>query len=357
MAAIRSTSPKSLERVPDNLKEVQPTLFFGVPRIWEKFYAGITGRLSGVSPLKKFLFGWASRVGRRASELRNRGESPTGLLALEYALAKRLIYSQLKPAIGLGAARLCVSGAAPIPRQVLDFFAGLDIVVHEVYGQSEDTGPTSFNLPGRTRLGTVGLPVPGVEVKIADDGEILVRGPNVFLGYYKDPAATANALQDGWLHSGDLGALDPEGYLRITGRKKEIIITAGGKNIAPVNIEEAIKKLPIIEEAVVIGDARPYLTALITLNAEAAQKLVAGSGGAAGDALHQSPEARAAIESWLGEVNKELARVETVKKFRVLPRSFTIEGGELTPSLKLKRRVIAEKYRVEIEGMYSGGAA
>ena len=348
---------ESLERVPDNLKEVQPTIFFGVPRIWEKFHSGITARLSGVSPLKQYVFNWASRVGRRACELRNRSESPTGLLALEHALAKRLVYSQLKPAIGLGAARLCVSGAAPIPRQVLDFFAGLDIVVHEVYGQSEDTGPTSFNLPGHTRLGTVGLPVPGVEVKIANDGEILVRGPNVFLGYYKDPAATANALRDGWLHSGDLGALDQEGYLRITGRKKEIIITAGGKNIAPVNIEEAIKKLPIVEEAVVIGDARPYLTALITLNAEAAQKLIAGQGGAAGDPLHQSPEARAAIESWLGEVNKELARVETVKKFCVLPRSFTIEGGELTPSLKLKRRVIAEKYRVEIEGMYSGGAA
>ena len=345
---------ESLEKVPDNLKEVQPTIFFGVPRIWEKFYAGITGKLSGASPTKKKLFAWASGVGRRATDAKNHGKAPSGLLAVEYALAKKLIYSKLKPAVGLGAARVCVSGAAPIPRHVIDFFAGLDIIVHEVYGQSEDTGPTSFNLPGRTRFGSVGQAVAGVEVKIADDGEILVRGPNVFLGYYKEPRATAETLEEGWLHSGDLGTLDAEGFLRITGRKKEIIITAGGKNIAPVNIEAAIKQLGIVEEAVVIGDARPYLTALVTLNAEAATKLVLSRGGLPGAAVHESPIVRDEIEKWIAEVNKDLARVETVKKFRVLGRSFTVDGGELTPSLKIKRRVVDKNYAAEIEAMYAG---
>jgi long-chain acyl-CoA synthetase len=339
--------------VPDNLKEVQPTIFFGVPRIWEKFHAGIAGKLASAKGAKKALVRFARSAGSRASALRHRGIEPSGLLALEYAAAKKLVFDKLKPAIGLGRARFCVSGAAPIAREVLEFFASLDITVLEVYGQSEDCGPTSFNRPGRTRLGSVGPAVEGVEVKIADDGEILVRGPNVFLGYYKEPEATAETLRDGWLYSGDLGAFDAEGFLTITGRKKEILITAGGKNIAPKNIEAALKNHPLVAEAVVIGDRRKYLTALVTLDPDAAVAF-AKEHGLPQERLHENAAIRSAIQRAVDEVNEELARVETVKRFTVLDRPFSIESGELTPTLKLKRKVIAEHFAREIEAMYEG---
>jgi len=274
------------------------------------------------------------------------------LLAAEYALAKRLVFDKLKPAIGLGRARFCVSGAAPIAKEVLEFFAGLDILVLEVYGQSEDTGPTTFNLPGRAKFGTVGAKLEGIEVKIADDGEILVRGPNVFLGYYKEPAATAETLIDGWLHSGDLGAFDADGFLSITGRKKEIIITAGGKNIAPKNIEAALKNHPIVGEAVVIGDRRKFLTCLVTLDPDAAKSFAAERGLRVED-LPKSEAVQREIQAAIDEVNKELARVETVKKFVVLERPFSIDTGELTPTLKVKRKVVNERFAEEIEAMYA----
>ncbi|MBL8742725.1 MAG: long-chain fatty acid--CoA ligase [Myxococcales bacterium] len=342
---------ESLEKVPDNLKEVQPTVFFGVPRIWEKFHAGIQGKLDLAKGVKKSLVGWARRVGTSVSNLRMKGEEPRGVLALEYALAKKLVFDKLKPAIGLGRARFCVSGAAPIAREVLEFFASLDIVVLEVYGQSEDCGPTSCNLNGRTRLGSVGPAVEGVEVKIAADGEILVRGPNVFLGYYKEPEATAETLIDGWLHSGDLGAFDSDGFLSITGRKKEIIITAGGKNIAPKNIEASLKNHRLVSEAVVIGDRRKYLTVLVTLDPEATAAF-AKEQGASTEGAHNLPAVREAIQSAIDEVNRDLARVETVKKFTILDRPFTIEAGELTPTLKVKRKVVNEHFSREIESMY-----
>ena len=280
-----------------------------------------------------------------------KGEEPRGVLAMEYALAKKLVFSKLKPAIGLGRARFCVSGAAPIAREVLEFFASLDIVVLEVYGQSEDCGPTSCNLNGRTKLGTVGPTVEGVEVKIAADGEILVRGPNVFLGYYKEPEATAETLVDGWLHSGDLGAFDSDGYLSITGRKKEIIITAGGKNIAPKNIEASLKNHRLVSEAVVIGDRRKYLTVLLTLDPEATEAFTKER-GASKEEAHKLPAVRDEIQAAIDEVNRELARVETVKKFTILERPFSIEEGELTPTLKVKRKVVNEHFSREIESMY-----
>ena len=340
---------ESLLKLPDNLKEVRPTFFFGVPRIWEKFHAGISAKLASAPPSKKMIFEWATGVGRRANERKNRGETPGGLLAVQYRIANKLVFSKLRQALGLDRTRVCVSGAAPIAPHVLEFFAGLDLTVHEVYGQSEDAGPTTFNYMGRVKYGTVGQPLDGLEVKIASDGEILVRGPSVFLGYYKDPAATAETLIDGWLHSGDLGEQDKDGFVRITGRKKEIIITAGGKNIAPRNIEEAIKKESLVEEVVVIGDRRRYLTALVTVNMEAMAKFAPGLSQAQ---AAQDPRVEAAIAKQIELVNKDLASVETVKKFRILPRSFTIESGELTPSLKIKRKKVAEQFAAEIESMY-----
>ncbi|HTJ82339.1 MAG TPA: long-chain fatty acid--CoA ligase [Polyangiaceae bacterium] len=343
---------ESLEKVPEHLKEIQPTVFFGVPRIWEKFHAGIQSKLAGAKGAKKRIFTWASQVGTQVSALRCKGEEPRGLLALEYQLAKRLVFDKLKPALGLGRARFCVSGAAPIAKEILEFFASLDIIIMEVYGQSEDTGPTSFNRPGRVKFGTVGPAIDDIEVKIAEDGEILVRGPHVFLGYLKEPEATAETLKDGWLCSGDLGAFDSDGFLSITGRKKEILITAGGKNIAPKNIESALKNHPLVGEAVVIGDRRKYLTCLIALDPEGAAAY-AKEKGVPVETLHQNAGVRAELQKAIDEVNLELARVETVKKFHVLPKPFGIDTGELTPTLKVKRKVVNQKYSAEIEAMYT----
>jgi len=343
---------ESIEKVPDNLKEVQPTLFLGVPRIWEKFQSVLQYRLSTAPKLRRAIADAAMRVGRDYHAIKNENERPPAWLEQAHRVADKVVYSKIKTALGLGRARMCVTGAAPISKEVLEFFAGIDLVVHEVYGQSEDTGPTSFNGEGYTRFGTVGKPFPGVEVKIAEDGEILVKGANVFLGYYKEPEATAETLKDGWLHSGDLGEFDPDGYLKITGRKKEIIITAGGKNIAPKNIEGALKNHPLISEAVVIGDRRKYLTALVTLDPDAAARFMSEH-NLSGEP-HASSALRSEIQAAVDEVNRDLARVETVKKFHVLPRPFSVETGELTPSLKVKRNVVAKLYAADIDAMYGG---
>ena len=342
---------ESLEKVPENLKEVEPTLFFGVPRIWEKFQTGIAGKMALATGAKKVIAERALAVGRAMADAENRGEKPGALLRAQHRLFDKLVYSKVKAAIGFGKIRICVSGAAPISREVLEFFAGLGLVVHEVYGQSEDTGPTSFNRVGKTKLGTVGPIIPGCEVKIADDGEILVKGPNVFLGYYKEPEATAEALKDGWLCSGDLGAIDAEGFLSITGRKKEIIITSGGKNITPANIEGALKNHPLVSEAVVIGDRRKFLSAVLTLDPDAAKKFCADRG--IQDAPHVAAAVREEVQKAVDQVNATLARVETIKKFTILPRAFTVETGELTPSLKVKRRIVAKNFSDEIEAMYA----
>ena len=344
---------ESIDRVPDNLKECRPTVFFGVPRIWEKFHAAITQKLAEVTGTKRRLLDWTRKVATEVNARRDRGEPISRFLGAQYALADRLVLHKLKAAVGLDRARVLVSGGAPIAVDVLAFFASIDLPITEIYGQSEGSGPTSRNLIGRTRVGSVGPPLPGMEVKIAEDGEILVRGPNVFAGYYKDPEATAETLKDGWLCSGDLGAFDQDGFLTITGRKKEIIITAGGKNITPKNIEASIKQSPIVGEAVVIGDRRKYLSALVTLDEAAARELAPGVTGA--DQLAAAPQIRAAVQHRIDEVNQALARVEQIKKFTILPRTFGIATGELTPTLKLKRKVIATMYEREIEAMYKDG--
>jgi long-chain acyl-CoA synthetase len=323
-----------------------------VPRIWEKFHAGITAKLKEATGVKKALVGWAMKVSTKANLLKCEGKEPTGLLALQYKLADKLIYSKLKPAVGLGRAKTCVSGAAPVSKEVLELFLGLDLIVHEVYGQSEDCGPTTFNQPGQTKIGTVGPPVPGVDVRIADDGEIMVKGPNVFKGYYKNPEATAETLtEDGWMHSGDLGSFDGP-FLTITGRKKEIIITAGGKNIAPKNIEAALKNHDLINEAVVIGDRRKYLSALVTLDPEATAAW-AEKQGISDENLHNNQKVIAEIQAHVDEINKEFAKVETIKRFKILERNLTVEDGELTPTLKVKRRKVYEHFADDIESLYA----
>ncbi len=346
---------ESIEKVPDNLKEVQPTVFFAVPRIWEKFHAGVTGKMKQAKGAKKAIAEWALDVGRRYHGAKNAGRPPGTLLELQHRLADRLVYSKVKPALGLGSARICVSGAAPVAKEILEFFAGLDVVIYEVYGQSEDTGPTSFNLPGKTKFGTVGPPLPGVDVQIAEDGEIKVKGPNVFLGYYKDEAATQEALVDGWLCSGDLGTIDKEGFLHITGRKKDIIITAGGKNIAPKNIEASLKNRPLIAEAVVIGDRRKFLSALLWLDGEAAQRW-AEENRESTERLHENPRLRAHLQKEVDAVNAEFARVEHIRKWVIPEQVLGIDTGELTPTLKVKRKKVHERFSKEIEAMYADGS-
>ncbi len=345
---------ESIDKVADNVKEVQPTVFFGVPRIWEKFHTGINAKLGLATGVKKMLVDWAMGVGEQVNHGRMTGKGePTGFLGWKYGMADKLIFSKLKPAVGMGNARVCVSGAAPISREIIEFFAKLDILVLEVYGQSEDTGPTTFNRPDKFCFGTVGPEIPGCEVKIAADGEILVKGKNVFLGYFKDEAATNETLIDGWLHSGDLGKMDDDGFLHITGRKKEILITAGGKNIAPKNIEASLKNHPLINEAVVIGDRRKYLSCLMTLDPEASVAW-AKDNGLNGDPLHTEAKVIAEVQNAVDSTNSEFARVEHIRKFTILHRNLSIEDGELTPTLKVKRTKVYEHFSDEIESMYEG---
>ncbi|MCP3957701.1 MAG: long-chain fatty acid--CoA ligase [bacterium] len=342
---------ESIDKLADNLREVKPTIFFGVPRVWERIHATVTGKLQTAPALRRRLATWSLDVGRRATMRRLEGGVPGGLLALQARLADKLVLSRVRDLLGLSRARLCASGAAPIRRDVLDFFASLGLVIYEVYGLSETSGPGTWNNPRRAKLGTVGPALPEVELEIAEDGEVLFKGPNVFLGYFRDPESTAEALEDGWFHTGDVGELDADGFLSITGRKKELIITSGGKNIAPTGIEAELKRIDLVGEAVVIGDARRFVSALITLEEEAAARFAAEHGGDTA-ALHESDQVRRALQEGVDGVNANLARVESVREFRVLPRSFSVDEGELTPTLKLRRREIEENWAELIEEMY-----
>ncbi len=345
---------ESIEKLAENLREVQPTIIFGVPRIWERFYNAVTENLSKTSGIKAKIADWAMGVGRQVSALRNKGEEPSGLLATQYNIANRLFFSAVKPRLGLRDVTFAAVSAAPINPEILEFFSGLDVIIYEIYGQSEDCGPTTFSRRGGTKFGSVGQAFPNTQVKLAEDGEILVNGRNVFMGYYKNPAATADTLIDGWLHSGDLGRFDEDGFLYIVGRKKEIIITSGGKNIAPKNIEAALKNLDLVAEAVVIGERRKFLSALVSLEEEPAQRF-AQEHNLEGQELHTHPLVIAEIQRGIDEeVNPQFARVENIRKFTILPRNLTIEDGELTPTLKIKRRVVNENFEGEIEAMYAG---
>jgi long-chain acyl-CoA synthetase len=345
---------ESLEKLLDNLQEVRPTIFFGVPRVWERFYNGIVERMAETTGPRAKIAEWAMGIGRKVSDLRNRGKEPSGALAMQYNLANRLVYSTIKEALGLDAVTAAYVGAAPINPEILIFFSGLDLIIHEIYGQSEGSGPTTVNRRGATKFGSGGLPFPKSEVMLAEDGEVLLKGRNVFLGYYKDSEATAETLIDGWLHSGDLGEFDEDGFLFIVGRKKEVIITSGGKNIAPKNIESALKNLPLVSEAVIIGDRKKFLSALVTLNPDMAAQFAAEH-GIEGQVLHENPLVIAEIQYGIDlAVNPHFARVENVRKFAILPRELTVEHGELTPTLKIKRRVVYEHFSDEIESMYAG---
>ena len=273
-----------------------------------------------------------------------------------YALADRLVFSKVRVRLGLDAARMLCVSSAPIAKETLDFFGSLGLPIMEAYGMSECTGPTTMSVPERYQLGRAGYAIPGTELRIAEDGEVLMRGPHVFLGYYKNDAATRETLDaDGWLHSGDVGEIDREGYLRITDRKKELIITAGGKNIAPQHLEGQLKQIAAVSQAVAIGDRRPYVVALVTLDPArlAAEAAKAGSPARTPEEAARCPVFKAYLEKQVEAVNHGLARYETIKKIAILPRELSVDAGELTPTLKLKRQVIHERHKDAIEALYA----
>jgi long-chain acyl-CoA synthetase len=321
--------------VVDALPAVQPTIFPSVPRVYEKIHTGVSGRFTEARGLQRRLIRWALRVGREVSRLRQEGTAVPPLLAARHRLADRLVYSKVKNRLG-GRIRICVSGGAPLAKEIIEFFHSLDVLVLEGYGLTECTTAATVNRPTEFRFGTVGRALPGVDLRIAEDGEVLIRTETIFQGYYKDVEATKEVLPgDGWLRSGDVGEIDADGFLRITDRKKDILVTAGGKNVAPQNLENALKAHAIVSQALVVGDRRPYVAALITLSEDAPQ---AGA----------HDQVRRAVD----EVNEELSRYEQIRRFVVLPRDFTAEEDEVTPTLKLKRRVCQEHFATEIESLY-----
>ncbi len=343
---------RSMEELGDHLKEVRPTFFFGVPRVWEKMQAAIEQKLSAATGVKATMARWAMDVGQRWHAQDIEGRAPGAWLSLQRRLADRLVYRKVKQALGFDQARLLISGAAPIAPDKLRFFTGLDLVVRELYGQSETCGPSTISTPGHTRLGAVGQAMPGTELRIAADGEILIRGPHVFQGYAGRAEATADALQDQWLHTGDLGHVDAQGFVFITGRKKDLIITSGGKNVSPGNIEAALMDMPLVEHAVVCGDGRHYLTALLTLDAQALAGF-AQARGLVAVALHEHPQVLQALQAAVDEVNTHQARVAHIRKFAVLPQALTVEGGELTPTMKVKRQVVIQRQGAVVDGLYA----
>jgi long-chain acyl-CoA synthetase len=339
-------------RIIPNLAEVKPTYFPSVPRIFEKIYTAATANAEKAGGLKAAVFHWAIRVGARVRELEREGREPGFLLRRQYEIADRQVLSKIRELFG-GNLKLAVTGAAPINPEILRFFAAAGVLVVEGWGMTETSTAATISTPEEFKFGTVGKPFPGCEVRVADDGEILVRGSNVFQCYYKNPEASGETLVDGWLHTGDLGEIDEDGFVKITGRKKDIIITAGGKNITPANIEADIKQHPLVSQCILIGDRRPYLVALITLDPEEAAKFAKEHGlPEDAEALAESEEVRREIDDHLDRVNRRFARVEQVKKIEILPRDLSQEGGELTPTMKVKRAVVAEKYAPQIEALY-----
>jgi len=322
--------------VAEALPAVRPTVFPSVPRVFEKVHTAVTTTFGEATWIKRRLIDWALRVGREVSGLRQADRPVPRALAVRHRLADRLVYSKVKKRLG-GRLRIGVSGGAPLAKEIIEFFHALDVLILEGYGLTECTTGATVNRPSRYRFGTVGPPFPGVELRIAEDGEVLIKTDTVFGGYFKDEEATREVLPgDGWLRSGDVGHIDEDGFLTITDRKKDILVTAGGKNVAPQNLENALKTHPIVSQALVVGDRRPYIAALITL-----------TDGVAPD------EAQAKLEQIVEDVNRDLSRFEQIKRFAILPRDFSLELGELTPTLKLKRRVCQEHFAAEIEALYS----
>jgi len=342
-----------MKQIKDALVDVRPTLFLGVPRVWEKFQAVLEAKLGASTGFKGWLTDWARRTELAAYKAREATGAPQN--SLSRRIANKLVISKVQDALGLDKVCAAATGAAPISMATLEFFASLGIPLYEGYGMSETAGVATCPPRNGQRFGTVGTAMPGVAVHIADDGEILLKGPMMTRGYLHDPDKTAELIDaEGWLHTGDLGQLDADGYLRITGRKKDILITAGGKNVAPAEMEGLLKGIAGVGQAIVIGDARPYLTALLNLDEEAVAGLAERFGAEASAAALSACEP---FRDWLmaqveAECNAHVARYQTIKRVQVVPVPFSVEGGELTPTMKIKRAEVSRKHAVLIEKLY-----
>jgi long-chain acyl-CoA synthetase len=354
LGKITTSFARGIDTLLEDMQSAKPTFVVSVPRIYEKIYTKVQVGLESTSPVKKALFNWSIGVGRKVSKLKQERQPVPFLLQLQYNLAFKLVLSKVHELFG-GRIRFFVSGGAPLSKDIAEFFHAADVLILEGYGLTETTAPANVNTPDKYKFGTVGPALPGTEEKIAEDGEILVRGPGVMVGYYKNPEETKEALDpDGWFHSGDIGEFDEEGFLRITDRKKDIIVTAGGKNIAPQYIENLMKTSPYISQCFVYGDKRKYLTALITLDYEQVKEYADAHGIRYEklEDLAKDPQIEILIKKEMEERNRQLASYETIKKFIILPVDFAIETGELTPSLKMKRKVILNKYKDLLDSLY-----
>jgi long-chain acyl-CoA synthetase len=338
-------------RVGEVAPVVRPTVLPSVPRVYEKVHTAVLANFDEATGVKRRLIHWALGVGRRVSKLRQEGRPVPRGLAAQHRLADRLVFSKVKQKLG-GRLRFGISGGAPLSKEIAEFFHVLDIPILEGYGTTECTTASNVNMLERFRFGTVGPALPGLELRLADDGELLVRGSTVFAGYYKDPEATRAVLgEDGWLHTGDVASIDEDGFVTITDRKKDILVTAGGKNVAPQNIENDLKASKYVSQAVVLGDRKPYVTALITLDEAEVAKWVGRE--ASPEELARDDGVRDLIQGVIDDVNRDRSRFEQVKRFAILPRDFSAEAEEITPTLKLRRRVVQEHFADEIDGLYA----
>ncbi len=344
---------ESMETIAKDMATVRPTVMTGVPRVYEKFQSRILERGRALPQPRRTLFHWGVKVAAARARALQKGRV-NAVLALESRLAERLVFSKIRESVG-GRLRCLVSGSAPLPLAVAEFFAGIGLPITEGYGLTETSPVVTANPMNAPRLGTVGKPIPGVDVRIAEDGEVLVRGPNVMLGYYNKPAETAAVLREGWFHTGDVGTIDRDGYLSITDRKKDLLVTSGGKKIAPQPIEAVLRKSPLIAEAVVLGDRRRFASALIVPDFAALERRLRDLGRPADgrDELVKRADVIALYEEVVAALNQELSQFERIKKIRLLPREFTIESGELTPTMKVKRKVVEQNWRGEIDALYA----
>jgi long-chain acyl-CoA synthetase len=345
---------ESMETIGRDMMLVRPTVMTGVPRVYEKFEARILERGRALPQPRRALFEWGMKVAMARGRHETTGGRVTGMLALETAVAERLVFSKIRESVG-GRLRVLVSGSAPLPGAVAQFFHGIGLPITEGYGLTETSPILTANPPDAPRLGTVGKAIPGVEVRIAEDGEILARGPNVMIGYYNKPAETEAVLRDGWFHTGDVGTLDPYGYLTITDRKKDLLVTSGGKKIAPQPIEAILTRSPLVAEAVVLGDRRRFASALIVPNFRALEGRLKDLGRppAPRDELIRRDDVMALYQEIVDGANRDLSQFERIKRICLLPREFSIESGELTPTMKVKRKAVESNWSDEIEEMYT----
>ncbi|KZL09428.1 Long-chain-fatty-acid--CoA ligase FadD15 [Pseudovibrio axinellae] len=346
---------KSVTSLGEHLPEVRPTVTFGVPRIFEKIHEKIEKQLNQEKGFKGKLIQWALKTSSQWHSATLSGKSAGLVLTTKKKIANRLVLDKIKSKIGLDQMRMLVSGGAPVSRRILDAFTGLDLVIREVYGQSENCGGATINTVEATRLGSVGKPMEGVTIKVAADGEILCKADTNFSGYAHDPAATDETLRNGWLYSGDIGYLDKDGYVFITGRKKEIIITSGGKNISPTLLEHDLMEIPLVEYAVVAGNNQTFLSALLTIESQMAQRFATENNINPEDVL-KSDQLRSVVQAGINKVNARHSRVERIRKFEILPTGFSIDTGELTSTLKIKRAKVLSNHTDALDNIYKHDA-